>query len=144
MTYSEIVSRLMENQGDIEQVSIVSDKAMKRLKDVDPVFYEDVMYELEEMYYCIDEDDAVEIVRRMRDRGEVWSISTIKNYLAEKGITTDIVKWYLVMNMVANDYQHTADQFISGDKTDFYFSLAKDFVTDVDGKPFKVEKYFKE
>lgn len=29
-----------------------------------------------------------------------------------------------------------------GEDPEFYFSLAKDFINDIDGKDFKVEKYF--
>lgn len=144
MTYSEIVSKLMDSGSDISYVAKVSDEAMQRLSEIDPVYYRNIINELEEMYYSIDESDAIEIVRSMRDRGEVWSVETIESYLATKGITDNIVKWYLVMNMVANDYFDTANQFIGGDKTEFFFSLAKDFIFDRDGKPFKVEKYFKE
>lgn len=143
MTYSEIVSRLMEKDSDIAEVSKVSDKAMKRLAETDPIFYDSIMQELEQMYFAISEEDAIEIVRNMRDKGEVWSIDVIENYLASKGITDNIINWYLVMNMVANDFSDTANTFIGGDKTEFFFSLAKDFITDRDAKPFKVEKYFK-
>lgn len=144
MTYSEIVSKLMDNNSDIAYVSKISDKAMKRLSEIDPMYYNDIMNELEDMYYSINEADAIEIVRSMRDKGEVWSIDVIENYLSSKGITDNIVRWYLVMNMVANDFSDTANTFIGGDKTEFFFSLAKDFITDRDAKPHKVEKYFRE
>lgn len=74
----------------------------------------------------------------MRPAGQHWTHKQVKEYLATKGITD----YYLVMNMVFNDYQKTAQLFNLQNDVEFYFSLARDFIEDVDAKPFKVERYF--
>ena len=61
-----------------------------------------------------------------------------------KGIEDKYVIWYLVMNMTYNDYRNTASLVDMSEDEEFYFSLSKDFIDDIDGKPFKVERYFGE
>jgi hypothetical protein len=46
------------------------------------------------------------------------------------------------MNMMYNDYFQTASAYKLKDDADFFYDLAKDFIEDVDGVEFKVEKYF--
>lgn len=70
------------------------------------------------------------------------SYKQVKEYLATKGITDKLTDYYLVMNMVYNDYQRTAQTFGLQSDVEFYFSLARDFIEDVDAKPFKIERYF--
>lgn len=43
------------------------------------------------------------------------------------------------MNMYYNDSHDTAEMVGRGEDPEFYFSLAKDFINDIDGKDFKVE-----
>ena len=38
--------------------------------------------------------------------------------------------------------KEAAEMVGRGEDPEFYFSLAKDFINDIDGKDFKVEKYF--
>ena len=54
------------------------------------------------------------------------------------------VIWYLVMNMTYNDYRNTASLVDMSEDEEFYFSLSKDFIDDIDGKPFKAERYLGE
>ena len=67
----------------------------------------------------------------------------VKSYIASKGIDhNQCIHYYVVMNMMYNDYIRTAEAFGQKDNPDFYFLLAKNFINDPDGADFKVEKYF--
>lgn len=57
------------------------------------------------------------------------------------GIENDITDYYLVMNMMINDYSRTARMY-GQDNADFYFNLAYDFINDEDALPDKVARYF--
>lgn len=98
---------------------------------------------LEKIAYTITPEQAHHIVQTMVPYGEHWKMSEVKQFIATKGIDVDqTLHYYLAMNMVYNDYHGTADKFGLKDSVDFYFCLAKEFIDDADGVPFKVEKYF--
>lgn len=97
---------------------------------------------LEELAYKITQADAEQIVRAMKPRGQNWSVQQICEYLEAKGITDECTEYYLVMNMAYNDYYATAKTFDLQDDPEFFFSIARDFIEDVDARPYKVAKYF--
>lgn len=104
---------------------------------------EHVTHEMERLAYSFTPDQAKEIVRKMTPYGEHWAADKVKAYIASKGVDQDdCIHYYLVMNMMYNDYYQTAQAFGQKDNADFYFSLAKNFIDDADGVDFKVEKYF--
>lgn len=104
--------------------------------------YEKTMYKLEEIAYEITEEQAEEIVEHMKPYGEKWSYETIEEFLKTKGITENSIEYFIVTNMAINDYYDLAKTVGKQDDIDFYFTLAKDFITDEDAKDFKVAKYF--
>lgn len=97
---------------------------------------------MKHLAYKISASEAEAYVKDMRPAGQHWTCKQVKDYLATKGITTNVTEYYLVMNMVYNDYQRTAQTYGLQNDVEFYFSLARDFIEDVDAKPFKVERYF--
>lgn len=104
---------------------------------------EELMHELEALAYTFTMDEAKQIVQRMAPYGEHWSLDKVKAYLHSQGIEApDCIHYYVVMNMMYNDYFQTASAFGLKDNADFFYDLAKNFIEDVDGVDFKVEKYF--
>lgn len=72
-----------------------------------------------------------------------WSWNQIEDYIKSKDLDPKCTEtWYLVMNMVYNDYYDTAKVFGHLNDVEFFYHLAKDFIDDPDAKPLKVEKYF--
>jgi hypothetical protein len=110
--------------------------AMEKWLDESEVHY------LEDIVCRIDDDEAHDIVRMMLPYGEKWSIETIGDFIATKGVPEDErVNYYLVMNAMYNDHRETAKKY-GLDNADFYYALAKEFIEDEDGKPHKVARYF--
>lgn len=139
--YRELV-RMAMDKGFEEETWDLADDMVAQLCKRCPELYNEFMEDLEHIAYKITAEEAERIVRAMRPKGQYWSMSQIKEYLSTKGIDTKCVSWYLVMNMMYNDYCDTAKLYgLSGD-TEFFFSLSKDFINDPDAKPHKVEKYF--
>ena len=104
---------------------------------------DEFLREMECIAYTYTADEAKHVVQKMTPYGEHWSMDKIKAYLADKKIQHgQCLHYYLVMNMMYNDYWLTAEAFGQKENPDFYFSLAKNFIEDPDGVPFKVEKYF--
>lgn len=139
--YRELVGRAMDKGFSDEAWSIMDD-FIDMLGQKYPELYDKVMDKIECLAYRISKDEAEDIVRRMEPYGQHWSYNQVKDFVSSHGIEDDYNNWYLVLNMVYNDYCTTAKTFGLHDDPEFYFSLAKDFIDDPDAKPLKVEKYF--
>lgn len=141
MGYCELIKKAIE-KGHEEEAWAILDSTMEKLKRRDSGLYDDIMDELECLAYKIPAEEAMQIVKAMRPKGQNWSMQQVKDLCREHGIDKDIVNWYLVLNMVYNDYCNTAKAFGLQSDEEFYWCLAKDFIEDPDAKPLKVEKYF--
>lgn len=139
--YSELIKKAIAKGTEAEAWEI-AEEAMEKLKRKNPDLYDDVMDGLECLAYKIPMDEAVQIVKSMRPKGQVLTYQQVKDWCRAKGHDKDIVNWYLVINMVYNDYYDTARHFGLQDDEEFFWCIAKDFIEDPDAKPFKVEKYF--
>lgn len=141
--YTNLVKNIVnENKMTMDDLLALEDKVWNTLKMQDIDSYNEFMSVLEDSYYTFNKDDAEKVVRAMSPYGEFWSYEQIKNYLKDKDID-DCLNYYLAMNMVRNDYYDTAKKYMLQDDTEFYFSLAQDFLMDEDAKPHKIGKYFK-
>lgn len=70
-------------------------------------------------------------------RGEMWSYEDAKKLAEERGIPTDgqdMVDFYVVLNMVYNDYAKVAKEH-GVDTEDYFADLACAWLYDPDGKP---------
>lgn len=140
--YKDLVAMLRAKDTPDEDVDSYVEWAFDALEKSNPHAYRDIMDKMENKAYELSYGESEAIVKRMRPKGQVWSMDRIKEFLQPKGITTDICKWYLVMNMCYNDYYNTAKVYGLQNETDFYYYLARDFIEDIDAEPHKVAKYF--
>lgn len=97
------------------------------LKENFPEKYREYVKKAEQVAYQIEPEEAARIVQGMIPYGQRWSREDIAEYLREKGINDHVTDYYLVMNMMVNDYSRTA-KIIGQDDADFYFNLAYDFI----------------
>lgn len=111
------------------------------LKNYNKEWYDKFYDEAEDIVYEIGEEQAKQIVNTMKPHGQRWSMEEIGEYIKTKGIMDHKKCYYLVMNMMYNDFARTARQY-SLDIPEFYFDLSYDFVNDIDAKKHKVERYF--
>lgn len=139
--YCELMTKLLD-KGVGDEVWTISEDMLNKLARKDPMLFEEYIDKLEHLAYRIPKDEAERIVRAMRPKGQYWSYTQVMDLVRSKGVTGDCVNWYLVMNMVYNDYCATAKHFGLQNDVEFFYHLAKDFIEDPDAKPMKVEKYF--
>ena len=139
--YCELMSKLLD-KGVEDEVWTISEDMLNKLSRKDPMMFDDYIAKLEHLAYRIPKDEAERIVRAMRPKGQYWSYTQVYDLVKSKGVTGDWVNWYLVMNMVYNDFCATAKHFGLHNDVEFFYHLAKDFIEDPDAKPMKVEKYF--
>lgn len=138
MDMKHLITKVHDKAGDEELMNILLwwyDMSDMRTQQM-------VADKMQQVAFRISPAEAEAYVKAMRPAGQHWTHKQVKEYLATKGITERITDYYLVMNMVFNDYQKTAQLFNLQNDVEFYFSLARDFIEDVDAKPFKVERYF--
>ena len=134
---------LSKDEKGIECIIDTLEESLCYLQRSDEKMYKQIKESLEAKAYAISPEDAKMIVQRMNPMGQQWNWNQIEEYIIAKGIDPSCTeKWYLVMNMVYNDYYDTAKTYGHLNDVEFFFHLAKDFIEDPDAKPLKVEKYF--
>lgn len=139
--YCELMTKLID-KGVSDEVWTISEDMLNKLARKDPMMFDEYIDKLEHLAYRIPKEEAERIVRAMRPKGQYWSYAQVTDLVKSKGVTGDWVNWYLVMNMVYNDFCATAKHFGLQNDVEFFYHLAKDFIEDPDAKPMKVEKYF--
>ena len=139
--YCELMTKLID-KGVGDEVWTISEDMLNKLARKDPMMFDEYIEKLEHLAYRIPKEEAERIVRAMRPKGQYWSYTQVYDLVKSKGVTGDWVNWYLVMNMVYNDFCATAKHFGLQNDVEFFYHLAKDFIEDPDAKPMKVEKYF--
>lgn len=119
---------------------------MDNLEIDSPELFNKYKSDVEDYIYAIDIDEATDIVRNMKPMGEKFSYSTVESYLVSKGMNleeSELVKYYLVMNMFANDYKKIFDKYPQINTTEMYYEFTNCFINDEDAPKHKVGKYFK-
>lgn len=139
--YKELALRAIDNDAG-EEAWVLADEFICEVAQREPRMYEEFICRLEKLAYRISKEKAEMIVKSMQPKGQYWNFQQVKEFAKEHGVTGDWIDWYLVMNMVYNDYCDTAKLYNLQNDPEFFFSLARDFIEDPDARPLKVEKYF--
>lgn len=143
--YRDIMSYICSKVDKYEEMveyKLVMEELMYKLEKHHPDLFKEIINKLEGIAYDIPLDKAQKIVRLMKPFGEHWSYEEVKNFIEGKGVYKHCIEYYLVMNMMYNDYYDVATNFGHQGDVDFYYELTHAFINDIDGKRYKVEKYF--
>lgn len=140
--YNDLIDKIRAKDIPKAETDSLMEWGFSALEKADPSVYTQIMYKMEDMVYKMGLSDAERIVREMKPYGEKWTVRDVKDVMQAHDVTDSTAEWYAVMNMVWNDYRSTADMIGHGNDVEFYFSLAKDFITDPDARRHKVAKYF--
>lgn len=143
----EDLNRLYDKLQDPDTRKCFFESMDNYLEDMErkyPAMYDHAVQKIEETVCAIDLPAAKAIVAKMYPRGQQWSFEDVKKVMQENGVQGNDINYYLVMNMMYNDYYDTATAFGLQRDPSFFFMLTKNFIEDPDAKPLKVEKYFKE
>lgn len=130
------------NRDDLEEMLRA---LMADIEEDAPELYEKYLSEAEEYMYCISIDEAKEIVSNMKPYSEKFTYESIEQVLTDKGLEpdeTDIVEYYLIMNMFFNDFRPVFEKYSVLNQKEAYYDFSKCFIEDVDAPKYKVEKYF--
>jgi len=134
------------NKEDMDHLGDILAKVICDYKETDPDKYDKYKMKLYIMAYgkTLTREMAESIVEEMSPYGENWSIETttqVKNSHFIKDISD--IDFYVVMNMMYNDYYNTVNKYIPEEnQVEFFIDLTKNFIFDEDAKEGKVFNYF--
>lgn len=123
-----------------ESLTEVIDMLMCEVKEDEPELYKHIEGILYEDAYgkVINEKMAYEWVKDMKPMGAHWTMEETTNAMRSLGYSVNPLEFYVVANMMYNDYYNIVD----GDET-LALRLAKDWLTDSDSKEHKLYEYWK-
>lgn len=124
----------MEKLGDILE------ELLYNLKDNYHDLYEEYKEELYELAYGkkINQEMGMKWVDEMKPVGEHWTIEQTTDAMTNLGYTFDEVDFYIVANMMYNDY----NDLVKEDE-ELALRLANDWLNDEDAKEDKLYCYWK-
>ena len=128
------------NVEDMEALGDMLADIIEDMKEEHHDLYKDYKMELYEMAYGkkISEDMADKWVKEMKPIGIHWTMEETTNAMNDLGYNFDSVDYYVVANMMYNDYY----DIVKEDET-LALKLAKDWLDDEDAKEDKLYCYWK-
>ena len=136
------IEKIGENRNveDMEKLGDMLSEIIYDTKESHPDIYKKYKMELYEMAYGkkISEEMAEKWVKDMKPVGLHWTMEETTNAMQSLGYTFDKVDFYVVANMMYNDYFD-----IVKDDEELALKLAKDWLDDVDAKKDKLYCYWK-
>lgn len=122
------------------KIEDIIDMLMCDAKNNDHELYEHIEGEMYEMAYGkkISEEVALNWVESMKPYGQKWSMEETTRAMRDRGWNLDPVDFYVVANMMFNDYNN-----IVLDNVELALELAKDWLKDTDAKEHKLYNYYK-
>ena len=136
LDFKKVMHTSIENGYlDFEKLQSIIIDMFYDVKKNDKEMYEDLTLEFYEDIYGhkICKEMAYDIVRNMKPIGEKWTFDQVSPL--NKG--HDPVEFYIVMNMLYNDYYH-----LIGNDNSMYVKFADAWFNDIDGKKHKTFDYF--
>lgn len=123
-----------------EHITDIIDMLICNAKETDVELYNHIESLLYEMAYgkMLNKEMAVKWVENMRPRGEHWTMDDTTNAMKSMGYSLDPTEFFVVVNMMYNDYYDLVK-----DNESLALELAEDWLTDEDSKECKLYEYWK-
>lgn len=142
MHIKEYLDKIIEKgkTEDMIELSEMLDKAIHKVKECDPEWFEKKRMKLYEMAYgkTLNEEMAKEWVKSMEPAGMHWTIEETTDGMNSMEYNFNKQDFFVVANMMYNDYYNLVKEDES-----LALKLAKDWLDDKDAKPDKLYCYWK-
>ena len=136
------IEKIGENKKteDMEKLGDMLSEIIYTMKEPHHELYEKYKIELYEMAYGkkINEEMADKWVKEMKPAGLHWTIEETTNVMQSLGYKFDKIDFYVVANMMYNDYFDLVK-----DNEELALKMAKDWLDDEDAKENKLYCYWK-
>jgi hypothetical protein len=123
-----------------DHLTDILDMLICHAKDTDRELYDHVESLLYEMAYGkkISKEMAEEWVKNMKPKGQHWTHEETTQAMHELGYSLEPVEYYVVANMMYNDYYNLVKE-----NEPLALELAEDWLDDEDSKDCKLYEYWK-
>ena len=124
----------------LKMLACTSEHMLKTIEKLDESKYGEYELEIYEIINGkkISEEIATTWVESMLPYGMKWSMEETTQVMRDKGLNFEPVEFYVVMNMIFNDYNN-----IVLDNLDTAVEMTKDWLNDKDAKENKLYNYYK-
>ena len=141
-----MIKKYIEKIGESKEVEKMNklgdmlEEIIEGLEETHHDLYEEYKNELYEMAYGkkVNKEMAIEWVSDMKPIGEHWSLEETTAVKESLGYDIDNIDFYVVANMMYNDYND-----IVKDNEELALKLAYDWLNDIDAKENKLYCYWK-
>lgn len=142
MKVREYIKKIVDNgkQEDMEELSNMLDDLICDLKEQKPKLYKKYKDELYEMANgkILNDEMAYKWVNNMKPEGEHWTIEETTNAMANLGYNCNKIDFYVVANMMYNDYYNLVK-----DDEELALKMAYMWLDDEDAVKDKLYEYYK-
>lgn len=123
-----------------EKMMEIIDMLMCEIKEDDHKLYEHIECELYESAYgkVVNEEMAYDWVRSMQPVGMHWTMEETTNAMRNLGYNCDVVEFFVVANMIYNDYYELVKE-----NEELALKMAYSWLKDEDSKDHKLYRYWK-
>lgn len=146
--YREYIKKIMENVDEyskedvykmVDKYGCLMEKTMDHLKDCDEKLYDEIECSLYVMANgkVISKEMAKKWVASMKPYEEHWDLESVKEVIKSNSLDVDPVEFYVVLNMMFNDYYK-----VIGDDLEMYIKLSKAWLKDEDARKDKLFEYW--
>ena len=126
--------------GHNDKIKDILDMLICDVKERNHELYEHIENEMYEIVNGkkINKEKAEKWVEKMLPIGEYWSLDEINSTMKELGYNDDEIDFYIVANMMRNDYDD-----VTKDDDMLALKLAHDWLNDKDARDYKLYNYWK-
>nr|MBP3680403.1 hypothetical protein [Clostridia bacterium] len=137
--YKKYIERMdfVAHKKDVEEIL---EMLMCEVEESNVELYEHIKCRMYEIVYGkkINEEKAMEWVRSMQPVGQHWTMEETTNAMQKMGYTCDKIEYYVVANMMYNDYY----DLVKEDET-MALKFAYSWLKDKDSVEHKLYEYWK-
>lgn len=142
MKIKQMLTKIIEN-GNIEdmyKLNDMFDELICELKEQKPRLYKEYKEELYEIAYgkVLTEEMACDWVKKMKPKGEHWAMEETTNAMDSLGYNCNKLDYYVVCNMMYNDYY----DIVKNDE-ELALKMAYMWLNDEDSVKDKLYEYYK-
>lgn len=142
MKVREYIKKIVDNgkQEDMEELSNMLDDLICDLKEEKPKLYKKYKDELYEIANgkILNEEMAYKWVNNMKPEGEHWTIEETTNAMKQMGYNLNNIDFYVVANMMYNDYYDLVKE-----DEELALKLSYMWLNDEDSVKDKLYEYYK-
>ena len=145
MKIKEYLEKIIEkgDRKDMEELSEILDKAIYKVKDCDPEWYDKKCMKLYTMAYgkVLTDDMKKKWVQELKPMAK-WTYEEIENVVKKYNINIPVCSAYIIMNMMYSDFKNVLGSGEDEESIQKYIEAMQNWYYDEDAKNSEENKLF--